>query len=121
MERFADIVLQEMAVGKDILFIVSGGERHIGASSTAYWNEGQIHVQTCAVPGHKEHVLSEGLAMRAAEMLRRTVTLVMGIHYDQLSREEINAISGHVSRLMDEFLLRQVGIGFEHQSNQGNE
>ncbi|MUG47497.1 hypothetical protein [Paenibacillus woosongensis] len=121
MDRFADIALQEIAIGKDILLIVSGGERHIGASSTAYLNEGQMHVQTCAVPGHKEHVLSEGLAMRAAEMLSRTVTVVMGIHYDQLSREEISAISGHVSRLMEEYLLRQVGTRFEHQSNQGNE
>ncbi|GAA0137207.1 hypothetical protein YSY43_40480 [Paenibacillus sp. YSY-4.3] len=118
MERFTDIALQEIAVGKDILLIITGGDRHIGAASTAYWNDARAHVQTSTVPGHKEHVLSEGLALRAAGKLRRTVTLVMGIHYDQLSGEDIIAIGERAELLMDEYLLRRMGhdggTRFEH-------
>ncbi|MNI86680.1 hypothetical protein D3C73_1437940 [compost metagenome] len=33
------------------------------------------------------------MAKRAAETLKRTVTLVMGIHYDNLTKEEIIEVS----------------------------
>lgn len=107
MERFADITLQEICVGRDLLLIISGGDRHIGASSTAYWEHGLVQVQTCAVPGHKEHLLSEELALRAAAELGLTVTLVMGIHYDQLSRTEIACITRQVTRLVDDYLSQK--------------
>lgn len=107
MERFADICLQEICLGKDLLLIVVGGDRHIGASSTAYWENELVQVQTCAVPGHKEHLLSEELARRAAAELELTVTLVMGIHYDQLNRAEIAWISRCVTKLVDDYLSQK--------------
>ncbi|WP_055108030.1 prenylated flavin chaperone LpdD [Paenibacillus ihumii] len=106
MGRFADLSLQEIVLGRDVLLLVSGGERHIGASSTAYWVDGQVRVHTCAVPGHKEHLLSEALALRAAAALERTVTLIMGIHYEQLGRDEIGAVSLKAAALVDDYLTR---------------
>ncbi|AZK47422.1 hypothetical protein [Paenibacillus lentus] len=104
--RYTDITLQAITVGRDRLLIISGGERHIGASSTAYWEDGRVCVQTHVVPGHKEHILSEGYALRVAAELRQTVTLVMGIHYDQLQRDEIDRIHKHVTSLIDGYLLQ---------------
>lgn len=84
-----DIVLEEIAVGRDLLLVISGGERHIGAASTAYFEDGSVQVSTSAVPHHKEHTLTASIAERAACKLHCTVTVVMGIHYDHLSREGI--------------------------------
>ncbi|MNP81414.1 hypothetical protein D3C76_1797550 [compost metagenome] len=50
-------------------------------------------MQTSIVPGHKEHTLSVEMARQASKALKRTVTLVMGIHYDNLTKEEIMKVS----------------------------
>ncbi|MEF2967217.1 aspartyl-phosphate phosphatase Spo0E family protein [Paenibacillus sp. M1] len=104
MNGFTDIKLKELQVGRDLLLVITGGAAHIGAASTAYNVNGAIEVQTSAVPGHKEHTLTEGLARRAAEELRRTVTVVMGIHYDHLSKEEILFISQQIDKLLEQYI-----------------
>ncbi|RCX23590.1 hypothetical protein DFP94_1011189 [Fontibacillus phaseoli] len=104
MNSFDDIKLQVIPMGRDLLLTMTGGEAHIGAASTAYLTEQGIEVQTSALPGHKEHVLTAGLAKRAAEYYQRTVTVVMGIHYDGLNREEIQQISQITKSLLEQLL-----------------
>ncbi|WP_246061775.1 hypothetical protein [Paenibacillus oralis] len=104
MLTFDDIKLEAIPMGRDLLLTIGGGEVHIGAASTAYVAEEGIAVQTSAVPGHKEHTLSADFARRAAAALNRTVTVVMGIHYDDLSKAEILAVSQKASALLDEYL-----------------
>lgn len=104
---FEDIKLEAVPVGRDLLLLITGGAVHIGAASTAYPVEAGTEVQTSAVPGHKEHTLSEEFARRAAAALQRTVTVVMGIHYDDLSKAEIEAISRQATDLLDQFLHTQ--------------
>lgn len=104
MSSFDDIKLVSAPMGRDLLLMVTGGEAHIGAASTAYITDNGIEVQTSAVPGHKEHTLTSGLAMRAAKGLQRTVTVVMGIHYDHLTSAEIKTISDIVEGRLDHFL-----------------
>ncbi|MEC0091156.1 prenylated flavin chaperone LpdD [Paenibacillus macquariensis] len=100
-----DIVVTEVPIGRDMMLIVTGGTAHIGAVSTAYVGpSGEIEVQTSEVPGHKEHTISEDLALKAARVLNRTVTVAMGIHYDNISKEEIMDIIAIVNGKMDDFL-----------------
>lgn len=105
---FDDIKLEAIPMGRDLLLTITGGEAHIGSASTAYPVTGGFDVQTATVPGHKEHTLSEGFALRAAAVLNRTVTVVMGIHYDNLSKEEIQAVSQHTSDLLEKYLLSEM-------------
>ncbi|MFD1175723.1 hypothetical protein ACFQ3W_05315 [Paenibacillus puldeungensis] len=104
---FDDIKLEAIPMGRDLLLTITGGEAHIGSASTAYPVSGGFDVQTTAVPGHKEHTLSADFARRAAAALNRTVTVVMGIHYDNLTKEEIMAISQHTSDLLEKYLLSE--------------
>lgn len=101
---FADIKLEAIDVGRDLLLLVTGGESHIGATSTAYLYEDIIQVQTIAVPEHKEHLLTEQMANQAASHLRRTVTVVMGIHYNGLTKEEIVQVSDITALLLKQYL-----------------
>ncbi|MGG6311113.1 hypothetical protein [Paenibacillus macerans] len=107
MLLFDDIKLEAIPVGRDLLLLVTGGVAHIGAASTSFPSGEGAEVQTSAVPGHKEHTLSEDFARRAAVALDRTVTVVMGIHYDDLNKEEILSISRHTSELLDRYLRDQ--------------
>jgi gallate decarboxylase subunit D len=108
---FEDIKLEAIPVGRDLLLLITGGVSHIGAASTAYPSGEGTEAVTSAVPGHKEHTLSEEYARRASAALGRTVTVVMGIHYDNLSKEEIKEISKRTTEMLDHYLLEQQGNG----------
>ena len=99
-----DIQIVEVPVGRDMMLIITGGAAHIGAVSTAYRTSDGIEVQTSNIPGHKEYTISEDLARKAVEVLDRTVTVAAGIHYDQLSKDEIVTIVNIVNERMDNYL-----------------
>lgn len=101
---FEDIKLQAVPMGRDLAILITGGAAHIGATSTAYWSGEKIEVSTSAVPGHKEHVLTAGMARQAAQELRRTVTVIMGIHYDDLSKAEIVEVSARTDAIFRDYL-----------------
>lgn len=108
MERYpfdpTNIRIERRDEGNDTLLIITGGKAHIGAVSTAYPEGGEYRVSTTVVPGHKEHILSEPAALHASRSLNCTVTVVMGIHYDGITREQIEQTAAAVSRLIDEAL-----------------
>lgn len=101
-----DLSIQFQKIGRDYLFTISGGDRHIGAVSTAYREQGTEQqdwvVKTSIVQGHKEYVLTEPMAKQAAQELKATVTVCAGIHYDHLTASEIEAV---VDRAWKQFLL----------------
>lgn len=82
--------------------------RHIGATSTAYLEGEQVKVLTSAVPHHKEHTISEPIAIRVAEALNKTVTVVMGIHYDNLTKEGIMEVVEIVNLKVNQYLAQQI-------------
>ncbi|MBT2287885.1 hypothetical protein J7E73_01830 [Paenibacillus albidus] len=102
-----DIELSEVAVGRDVLLVITGGARHIGAASTAFIQDGKAEVQTSAVPRHKEHLVTEKVALRVAAALGKTVTVVMGIHYDDISKEDIFAVVNQVDIKVEQYLAQQ--------------
>lgn len=108
MVQAEDIELVATVVGRDLLLLISGGERHIGATSTAYLNGDNVEVQTSAVPHHKEDIISESIAVKVSEALRKTVTVVMGIHYDNLSKEGILEVVKIVNQKVDFYLSQQI-------------
>lgn len=99
-----DIELSATVVGRDILLLITGGVRHIGAASTAYLDGENVEVLTSAVPHHKEHTISESIALKVAAKLRKTVTVVMGIHYDDLTKEGILEVVKIVNAKVDQYL-----------------
>ncbi|USB31580.1 hypothetical protein [Paenibacillus sp. YPG26] len=100
-----DIRVEYREIGSDILLIITGGDAHIGAVSTSY-SSGKFpaEVHTAAVPGHKEHLLSADFAWRASKRLNRTVTVVMGIHYDNLSSVGVDEVCRLAERELEVLL-----------------
>lgn len=82
---------------------------------SAYWCDEyclsggeQVKVLTSAVPHHKEHTISEPIAIRVAEALNKTVTVVMGIHYDNLTKEGIMEVVEIVNLKVNQYLAQQI-------------
>lgn len=88
------IRIQAYEVGKDVVFLVTGGEAHIGAMATAWATPDTPTVQSCALalPGHREAEIAVELAEMASRTLNRTVAVVAGIHLESPTKEEIKAI-----------------------------
>ena len=100
------IEIKVQPMGKDYVFIITGGAAHIGATVTAYTDQGKIVVEGTGLPGHKELELAKELAFQAIRDLGVTVTVIMGIHIDQATKEAIQSIVSFVRNEMD----RQIQI-----------
>lgn len=100
-----EVNIRTTTMGRDIIFLVSGGEAHIGAVATAYWsNENKIIVETQSLPGHREVNLAMELAEMGSLALGCTVTTLVGIHLNNPSKQEIDAIVSEARRSMEQIL-----------------
>lgn len=88
--------------GRDRVFLITGGEAHIGAAATAFSDGGEVKARVQTIPGHREEELAARLAKMAAERLGVAVTVVIGIHFDSLTAKEIRQLVKHVSDRMQE-------------------
>lgn len=95
------ITLRAVAQGEDWVLTVSGGDRaHIGAAALAA--DG-----TCTVrerSGHREGDLAAEVAERVSSRLGCCVCATCGIHFDGISREEIDAVVKMVREMTDAWL-----------------
>jgi gallate decarboxylase subunit D len=98
------IRLQVIEAGEDKVFLVTGGKAHIGAVATFYVDHERVSGTTVHIPGHKEQELCERLARKAALQLKVTVTVIMGIHFDSITRMQIDEIVQTAERLMEDHL-----------------
>lgn len=111
--RGAAITIEALPMGDDLAIALAGGERpHIGAVAVAQPHPGlddpartSATASTIALVGHREDMLARGLANRIAAATGKVVALACGIHYDNLSAEEIDAVTSLAERLVDRLLL----------------
>lgn len=126
------LAIRTVPQGRDYVWLVTGGEAHVGAVAVAYWHggeeecdgAGQGHVQgegqgqrkiraeVITVPSHKEGELARELAELACLRLKATVTVACGIHIDRATAEEIGHIVEEVRRLALEELDVIIGNRF---------
>ncbi|NEW05904.1 hypothetical protein GK047_07745 [Paenibacillus sp. SYP-B3998] len=100
------IHIHSYSMGRDRVFLISGGQAHIGAAAVAYPKDHQILCETLTIPGHREGQLAVELAKLAASRLNRTVSVLMGIHVEQATRKDINEIIKNVQHAMRQELER---------------
>jgi len=91
--------VRTIQAGRDYVWLVTGGDEHIGAVAVSYWKDGEVITELETVPTHKEGELARELAELASRRLKATVTVIAGIHIDQASKEEIAYIVEEVRRL----------------------
>lgn len=82
--------------GWDFLLLVTGGRAHVGA--VGVWDGGNENDQAVVIEltGHREGPLAGDCAEILGRASGRTVTAVVGIHQDNATREEIEAIVTNV-------------------------
>ncbi len=86
-------------VGRDYLCHVHAGDWHVGAVALSQWRLDRAETQCLTVDTHKESDIAVRAARQLCSATRRSVVCVAGIHFDGVTRNEIEDIS----RTADEF------------------
>jgi 2-iminoacetate synthase len=79
-------------IGADYLCRIHGGDRHIGAVAVSQWGSGRATTEGHAAAGHKERPLALYAAHALCTASHRSVTCIAGIHFDALTRVQIDEI-----------------------------
>jgi hypothetical protein len=81
------------------VLVTGGSKTHIGAISYAAPGESP---KTIALPGHKDHVISEHWALALANAFDCPAAVECGVHYENASKEQIEEIVLSCEGLLEE-------------------
>jgi hypothetical protein len=99
--------IQVLFMGEDVVFLVTGGRPHLGAVATAYVSGGKVaRVDVLSLPYHKEAELATVLGEMASLVLGRTVAVLVGIHLEHPSWQDIEDIVEESKNKMKQILER---------------
>jgi hypothetical protein len=94
------IELRAVEVGDGLLVAITGGKAHIGAAAVGISYGSLATSSVITVPGHRDDRVAKDAAEKLSKASGKTVVVVAGIHYNDMSREEI----GDALRLCDELV-----------------
>lgn len=109
-----DVRLNAEFVGKDILVWLTGGKAHIGAVAVAeprpsLNKDGSVSADASVMTmgGHKEDQLARKVALALASKLNVKVTVVAGMHWDNVNKDQIE-VAGQLCIKLTKNLLIQI-------------
>lgn len=102
-----NIDLKANYVGKDLIIIISGGDRpHVGAIS--YGGEGfsnkDFEKNTIVYGNHKEYIISQKFSKSIGDIFKGNYMISVGIHLDQITKEEIKIVMKLSEELLEEII-----------------
>ncbi|RLF57713.1 MAG: hypothetical protein DRN27_07215 [Thermoplasmata archaeon] len=94
------VTLEEKKIGKNILYILSGGEKpHIGGVVIC---EIENAPQVITLGSHFDHIVLEPIAKRGCEKNQTTVVAIGGMHIDNATKKEIEIIKNHCNIIKEQ-------------------
>ena len=110
------LTLAVESAGRDLLCLVHGGEAHVGSVALSEWRDGRAHTRCLSAEGHREEAIARHAAHTLCAAARRSVACVAGIHFDGVSRGDIESISSEAyalarragERLRDDRILAEL-------------
>lgn len=90
--------------GKDLLCAITGGEEHIGAVALCYREgaEGEMRIESLVLPHHREDEIVGIIASALFPYWKGTILVRGGIHYPEITREEIEDVYSLVDALLED-------------------
>ncbi len=95
------IELKCLYIGRDRLFIITSAKRkHIGAVTLAE----KRGLQTLSKQGHRDDIVSQGVAEILHTALGEDIAVVCGIHIDHATKEEIETLVANAQECARNYL-----------------
>jgi hypothetical protein len=100
-----NVKIESFQMGNDLIIFLFGGDMpHIGAVALAIPYRNTASASLLTVQGHKDGDLAKPLSEKMAKQLGKKVLLIVGIHVDNASSEEINQLVENSEELIDKFI-----------------
>lgn len=105
------LVILHHRVGTDLQITIYGGdEHHIGGIAFAYPTKSHyrdattVSVNTITAPGHKDYIVANSSAEKICKAMSIPTLVSVGIHVDNATKEQIDAIIKEVDSMIDELI-----------------
>ena len=101
-----DIKREVIKMGNDYVILIQNENGHIGSVVTAYPCIRNGH-ETCSYNvintlGHKDDEVAIRYASRICKKTRQVVTCICGIHYDDITKDQIQEVLNYIENDIDE-------------------
>jgi gallate decarboxylase subunit D len=97
-----EVRLNAIPVGNDLVVVIDGGRGHIGAVGAGTNCGGLAVSSVLTVPGHRDDRIAKDAAERISKKLGCNCAVVAGVHYDNITAQEIKDVLIISSSLVDE-------------------
>ncbi|MBP1627602.1 MAG: hypothetical protein H6Q00_2077 [Holophagaceae bacterium] len=94
------VELRAQRIGRDLLVQITGGEAHIGAVGAGCPLGVRASASVIALPEHRDDRMAHKAAERISATFGCNCAVVAGVHFDDITPEEI----GETMRLFEEVL-----------------
>ncbi|MFA0821456.1 MAG: hypothetical protein ACC612_01015 [Methanomethylovorans sp.] len=100
------LLLKGESVDKDMFFVLSGGREHIGAVAMGIYNKesGRASSSVISAPGHREDEIALKGARKVSSVTQSTTVFMVGIHVDDITVDEIQAIVKASEKMIDDVI-----------------
>ncbi|MEZ5334751.1 MAG: hypothetical protein R2741_05685 [Methanolobus sp.] len=107
------LILDWKKAGKDYIACLTGGDEHVGAVAVGFYDEnsGRATPSVITSPGHMETEIAMSGAKAVSQSSKSTSVFIVGIHLDNITKEEIDKIV-YVSEEMIEELSVIIQEGY---------
>jgi hypothetical protein len=86
----------------DLLIVITGGKAHVGAVAAGTNSGGLPSSSVITLPGHRDDRIAKDVAERVSKRLGCNCAVIAGVHYDDMTAQEIKDVLIMCSSLMDE-------------------
>ena len=102
----AELVLKQKQVGKDYVITLTGGEEHVGAVAVGVFDEksGHASASVISLPGHRDEGIALDGARLISEITKTATVFIVGIHLDNITKDEIDTIIVASKQMTDQFI-----------------
>jgi len=95
-------------MGDDLVIRVYNQNAHIGAVAVGEYDHETGRVSTSVITrlGHKDDVVAQKAAYLIGKATKKPVCLIVGVHLDNVTQEEIAELLQNTDSLVNEFISR---------------
>ncbi|NYT19557.1 MAG: hypothetical protein GKC08_04615 [Methanosarcinales archaeon] len=101
-----ELVLESKIVEEDLVITLTGGKGHIGAVAVGYYDRIPGHASSSVItlPSHRDDAIALDAARRISSVTHSTTVFTAGIHFENITAEEIEEVLSASNKLIDEFI-----------------
>ncbi|MDO9516504.1 MAG: hypothetical protein Q7J10_00480 [Methanosarcinaceae archaeon] len=102
----AELILDQKQIGNDHVITLTGGEEHVGAIAVGVFDEksGSASASVITLPGHRDDVIALESARRISEVTKAATVFIVGIHLDNITKDEIDEIIVASELMVEKFI-----------------